>query len=62
MTGLELREIMKACGWANQDLARLLPLKNPLCTRTIRYWLTGERKIHPAFAERIRSLAAESAA
>jgi hypothetical protein len=62
MTPAELRDIMKACGWTHQDLARLLPLRNPRCTRTIRYWLAGERKIHPVFAARIRSLAAESAA
>lgn len=29
--------------------------------RCVRYWLSGERKIHPVFAERIRALAAESA-
>lgn len=61
MTPTELREIMEACGWSQPDLARLLPLRNPDSTRTIRYWLTGKRKIHPAFAERIRSLAAEAA-
>lgn len=61
MTGAELREIMTACEWSQEDLARLLPLRNHRSTRTIRYWLAGERKIHPAFAARIRSLADESA-
>jgi hypothetical protein len=35
-------------------LARALPLKT---TRTIRYWLSGKRKIRPLVAERIRGLA-----
>ena len=61
MTPSELRDIITACGWSHQDLARLLPLRNPRSTRTIRYWLAGERNIHPAFAARIRTLAAESA-
>nr|WP_088256986.1 adhesin [Fimbriiglobus ruber] len=33
-------------------LARVLPV-NP---RTVRRWLSGDRKIHPAIAERIKSL------
>lgn len=28
--------------------------------RCVRYWLAGERKIHPVFAHRIRALAAEA--
>lgn len=36
-------------------LARALPV-NP---RTVRRWLSGDRKIHPAMAERIRSLTPE---
>lgn len=54
----ELREIMKRKGWTQGDLARLLPLKT---TRTIRYWLSGEKEIRPLVAERIRSLAKEAA-
>lgn len=33
-------------------LARVLPVS----TRTIRYWLSGKRKIRPIIAERIKSL------
>ena len=39
-------------------LARAVPV-NP---RTVRRWLAGERKIHPAIAERIRGLLAEKVA
>lgn len=34
-------------------LARALPVS----TRSIRYWLSGKRKIRPVIAERIRGLA-----
>ena len=61
MTGSELRALMKKHGWAQQDLARLLPLRTSKSTRIIRYWLSGERNIRPLVAARIRSLAAESA-
>jgi hypothetical protein len=57
MTPAELREIMTTCGWTQMDLARLLPLSTPQSTRAIRYWLTGDRKISPLVAARIRSLA-----
>ena len=60
MTGDELREIMKEHGWTQSDLARHLPLKSPRSTRTIRYWLSGDREIREVFAHRIRSLAAEA--
>lgn len=53
MTPAELRKIMKDNGWSQGDLMDLLPLKS---TRTIRYWLSGERTIRPVIAERIRSL------
>jgi hypothetical protein len=54
MTRDELRvlgEAWKRRGWQTH-LARSLPV-NP---RTVRRWLAGERKIHPAMEERIRSL------
>jgi plasmid maintenance system antidote protein VapI len=54
MTPAQLRslgEAWKRRGWQT-DLARSLPV-NP---RTVRRWLSGERKIHPAMAERISSL------
>lgn len=54
MTPAELRSIMKQKDWTQDDLARQLPLKS---TRTIRYWLSGERKIRTLVAERIRSIA-----
>lgn len=57
MTPAELRGIMKQQGWTQRDLASLLPLKS---TRTVRYWLSGTRKIRPLVAERIRSLAADN--
>jgi plasmid maintenance system antidote protein VapI len=50
----ELREIgEKLFGpkWQSK-LARAMPVN----TRTVRRWLSGERKIHPAIAERVRSL------
>lgn len=59
MTADELRDLMTEYGWTQRDLARLLPLLTPKSTRIIRYWLSGERKIRPLVAERIRSLAAE---
>ncbi len=56
MTPADLRKIGEAlygpC-WQTK-LARALPVT----TRTIRYWLSGKRKIRPVVAERIRSLAA----
>jgi hypothetical protein len=54
MTPAELREIgEKLFGsmWQTK-LARAMPV-NP---RTVRRWLAGERKIHPAMAERVRLL------
>lgn len=54
MTPDELRSLMQEAGWTQGDLAELLPLKT---TRTIRYWLSGQRTIRPVIAERIRSLA-----
>jgi transcriptional regulator with XRE-family HTH domain len=59
MTPAELREIMNRQGWTQGDLARLLPMKS---TRTVRYWLSGERQIRPLVAERIRSLAKDGPA
>jgi hypothetical protein len=53
MTPAELRNLMKEIGWSQGDLKRLLPLKS---TRTIRYWLSGDREIRPVIAERIKSL------
>lgn len=58
MTPAELRKLMKRHGWTQGDLARLLPLKG---TRSIRYWLSGEREIRPLVAARIRSLVREHA-
>lgn len=60
MTADELRQIMREHGWTQRDLARLLPLKTPSSTRIIRYWLSGERKIRPLVAARIRSLAEQA--
>ncbi|MFO0847813.1 MAG: adhesin [Gemmataceae bacterium] len=39
-------------------LARALPVS----TRTVRYWLSGKRKIRPVIAERVRDLASGSSA
>jgi hypothetical protein len=57
MTPHELRTIgEKLYGPCWQTpLARALPIKS---TRTIRYWLSGKRKIRPVIAARIRELAA----
>jgi plasmid maintenance system antidote protein VapI len=54
MTRDELRSLGEATGrrgWQT-SLARSLPV-NP---RTVRAWLAGKRKIHPAMAERIKDL------
>jgi hypothetical protein len=58
MTPDELREIgEKLFGSTWQTpMARALPVS----TRTIRYWLSGKRKIRPVIAARIRSLPDES--
>jgi hypothetical protein len=48
---------MKKHGWTQVYLASVLPTKS---TRIIRYWLSGEWKIRPMVAHRIRSLAAEA--
>jgi hypothetical protein len=37
------------------ELARALPVS----PRSVRYWLSGERKIRPVIAERIKSLEPE---
>ena len=57
MTPSELRAIGEALfgpHWQSK-LARELPA-NP---RTVRRWLSGDRKIRPMVAERIRSLAVD---
>lgn len=54
MTPAELRKIGEELfgpRWQSK-LARALPVS----TRTIRYWLSGKRKIRPVIAARIRSL------
>jgi hypothetical protein len=58
MTPGELRKIgefLYGPCWQT-PLARALPVS----TRTIRYWLSGKRKIRPVVAERIRGLVAEN--
>jgi hypothetical protein len=58
MTSEELREIgeeLFGVRWQS-PLARALPVS----TRTIRYWLSGKRKIRPVIAARIRSLRGSS--
>ncbi len=57
MTPVQLRRLMKKHGWTQVYLASVLPTKS---TRIIRYWLSGEWKIRPMVAHRIRSLAAEA--
>ncbi|MDB5311707.1 MAG: hypothetical protein JWO38_5909 [Gemmataceae bacterium] len=32
----------------------------PVSTRSIRFWLAGDRKMRPVIAERIRAMAAEA--
>jgi hypothetical protein len=57
MTPTELRTIgehLYGPRWQTK-LARALPV-NP---RTVRRWLAGERRIHPAIAERITNLEAK---
>jgi hypothetical protein len=54
MTPEELREIgerLYGPRWQS-SLARALPVS----TRTIRYWLSGDREIREVIARRIRSL------
>src|SRR5258708_6158180 len=54
MTPTELRRVGKRLygeDWI-EPMAKVLPVT----TRTIRYWLSGERKIRPVIAERILSL------
>jgi hypothetical protein len=54
MTPAELRDIGEELYgplWQSK-LARAMPVS----TRTIRYWLSGKRKIRPVIAARIRSL------
>jgi hypothetical protein len=41
--------------WQNKLAAEL-----PVSTRSIRYWLAGERNIRPVIANRIRALADEA--
>ena len=60
MTPAQLRRIgerLYGPQWQT-PLARALPIKS---TRTIRYWLSGEREIRPVIAERIRQLATRPA-
>jgi hypothetical protein len=55
MTASELRKLgeqLYGPRWQTK-LAEILPVS----TRTIRYWLSGDRKMRPVIAERIRSLA-----
>jgi hypothetical protein len=55
MTSAELREIgerLYGPEW-KAKMARALPVT----TRTIRFWLAGDREIRPVIAERIKSLA-----
>ncbi len=57
MTPAELRQIgEKLYGprWQTK-LARALPVS----IRTVRYWLSGKRRIRPVIAERIRGLSSE---
>jgi hypothetical protein len=57
MTSGELRTIgerLYGPRWQTK-LARALPVS----TRTVRYWLSGERAIRPVIAERIRGLSSE---
>jgi hypothetical protein len=57
MTPAVLREIGEALygpRWQTK-LAWALPVS----TRTVRYWLSGKRKIRPVIAERIRELSSE---
>lgn len=56
MTPSDLQDLLQEHGWTQDALATLLPIKS---TRTIRYWLSGDRTIRPVIAERIRSLGAE---
>ena len=58
MTPAELRKIgeqLNGPKWKHK-LAKALPVS----TRTIRYWLSGERKMREVIARRIRSLASEA--
>lgn len=59
MTPAELKHIMAACGWTQSRLARLLPLKSPRSTRSIRYWLSGHHPIREVIARRIEQLQRE---
>ncbi len=57
MTPAELRSLGEALYGPRWQTKLALAL--PVSTRTIRYWLSGKRKIRPVIAERIRSLARE---
>jgi DNA-binding transcriptional regulator YiaG len=57
MTPAELRRIGEELYgplWQTK-LARALPVS----PRTVRYWLSGKRRIRPVIAERIRGLSSE---
>lgn len=58
MTPEELRSIGESLygpRWQS-ELARTLPVNS----RTVRRWLAGKSRIHPALAERIRQMLAEA--
>lgn len=58
MTPAELRKIgedLFGPRW-QFELARALPVS----TRAIRYWLSGDRRIRPVIAERIKSLTGDA--
>ncbi len=58
MTPDQIREIGESLygpRW-QAKLARALTVS----TRTVRYWLSGKRKIRPLVAERIRAMAADN--
>lgn len=57
MTPAELRDIgerLYGPRWQTK-LARALPMS----PRTVRYWLSGKRRLRPVIAERIRGLSSE---
>lgn len=57
MTPVELRSLGERLfgpRWQTK-LARALPVS----TRTVRFWLSGKRRIRPVIAERIRELSSE---
>jgi len=59
MTPAELRSIGE--NLYGESWKHVLAEKMFVTPRCVRYWAAGERTIHPVFALRIRSLAAESA-